>query len=119
MAVVGFNFNKMSAERKKPARGRLTINNTVTIIDVEETKLPVEAKGKSVKLSFAFSTKYEPDAGIIELTGEVIYLDNDERVKDVLKQWKAKKTLPDSVTEEILNSVLAKCHIEAIILSRD
>ncbi len=119
MAVIGFSFTKMLAERKKPIRGKITINNTVTLINVEDNELPLEAKGKSLKLTFGFSTKYEPDAGVIELSGEVIYLDEEKKIREALKQWKANKTLPNATTEEILNSVLAKCHIQAVIISRD
>ena len=119
MAVVGFSFTKMLAERKKPIKGKITINNTVTLVEVEETELPLESKSKGLKLTFGFSTKYEPDAGNIELSGEVIYLDEEKKVKDALKQWKSNKTLPNAITEEILNNVLAKCHIQAVIVSRD
>ncbi|MEK6963183.1 MAG: hypothetical protein AABX70_02055 [Nanoarchaeota archaeon] len=119
MAIVGFSFTKMLAERKKPIKGKITINNTVTLVDVEENELPLEAKGKSLKLMFGFSTKYEPEAGIIELSGEVIYLDEEKKIKEAFKQWKANKTLPNATTEEILNNVLAKCHIQAVIISRD
>src|SRR3989338_8900162 len=119
MAVVGFGFTKMVAERKKPIKGKITINNTVNLLEVEENELPVEAKGKSLKLMFSFSTKYEPDGGLIELNGEVIFLDEEKKVKEALKQWKATKNLPSDMTEEILNNVLAKCHIQAVVLSRD
>ncbi len=119
MAIVGFSFTKMLAERKKPIRGKITINNTVTLVEVEDNELPVEAKGKSLKILFGFSTKYEPEAGSIELNGEIIYLDEEKKVKEALKQWKSNKTLPNDTTEEILNTVLAKCHIQAVIISRD
>ena len=119
MAVVGFSFTKMIAERKKLIKGKITINNTVNLLEVEENELPVEAKGKSLKLMFSFSTKYEPDGGLIELNGEVIFLDEEKKVKEALKQWKATKNLPSDMTEEILNNVLAKCHIQAVVLSRD
>ncbi|MBN1793001.1 hypothetical protein JW826_04940 [Candidatus Woesearchaeota archaeon] len=119
MAVIGFNFTKMLVEKYSPVKGKISINNNVGITGLEETKLDINTDKKSLRLTFEFTSAYEPKVAKILLEGEVIYLIDKDKAEDAVKNWKKNKKVDKDVMAQVLNSVLAKCNVEALILSRD
>ena len=71
-----------------------------------------------MKFNFAFACVYDPKVGEISLAGEVFWLDKEENVKKILSGWKKDKKVPKEVSVPILNTVLQKCNIQALMLSR-
>jgi len=119
MTVIGFSFTKMLIEKKNPVKGKVSINNNVSIKEVEETKLNINTKRKALKLNFEFTSAYEPSIGKILLAGEVIYLIDKDKAAEVVKNWKKNKKLEKDMMTKVLNNVLAKCNVQALILSKD
>jgi hypothetical protein len=120
MAVVGFNFTKMNIERKLVARGKISIKNNINIKDIAETDLSLgKSKEAGLVFSFEFKSIYDPQVGDITIEGEVIYLMETKKVKEVLDKWKKDKKVDNDIAGEVLNTALAKCNIQALILSRD
>lgn len=120
MTMIGFNFTKIEVERKQPAVGQINISNNVNISNIEETDLAFgKADEKGLKFSFKFDSKYDPDIGKIELNGEIIYLDDDKKLKEIIKEWKKSKNVSKEIMAEVLNSILLRCNIEALILSKE
>lgn len=120
MTVIGFNFNKILVERKANKTGKLTISNNVSVTDVSEAKIPFSGdKAKCVKFDFSFDSKYEPDIATIHLSGDLLYMFPQNVAEKVLKEWKADKRLSQDVVSTVMNTVLNKCNIEALILSRE
>ena len=119
MAVIGFSFTKMLVERKGPVKGKISINSNVGITKVEETKLDINTDKKSLKLTFDFTSAYEPGIATITLQGEIIYLLDKSKADEVLKNWNKNKKLDKEIMGQVLNNALAKCHVEALILSKD
>ena len=120
MAVVGFNFIKMNVERKQPVTGKIKIGNNVSVKSVESHTIMLgKTKNEGVKFTFEFTSKYEPDIGSILITGEVIYLEEQKKVREILASWKKNKKVSKEVMTEMLNTVLDRCNIQALVLSRD
>lgn len=120
MTIVGFNFTKILCERGKTASGKISINNNVMVTNAEETKLQFGSpKEKGLRFEFDFTAKYGEDFGLISLTGEVIYIADEKKAKDILDHWKKNKKLPDDIVPPILNTILARSNVEALILSRE
>jgi hypothetical protein len=122
MAVVGFNFNKINIEKKKGQKAaKVSVSNNVQITNVATTDIALgKAKQPGISLSFEFTSKYEPPIGEIVMTGDILHLmDNQKGVDDLVKQWKKNKTLPSELSAEAINTVLVRCNIEALLLSRD
>ena len=120
MTIVGFNFTKINVERKKLAKGKINIKNNVGIKNVEEADLSLgKSKQSGLRFVFEFTSSYEPNVGEITLTGEVLYLAEEKAVKEVLKGWKKNKKIPKDFTAAVLNTVLQKCNIQALMLSKD
>lgn len=118
MTIIGFNFTSVSAQKKDAVKGKININNNVSIKNVEEKDLSLGAnKQKSLRFVFEFVSKYDPDIGGITLVGDVIYLEDAKKSKEILDEWNKNKKLPKDITGNVLNTVLGKCNIQALILS--
>tara|TARA_Y100000310_G_scaffold301528_1_gene338083 strand:+ start:490 stop:918 length:429 start_codon:yes stop_codon:yes gene_type:complete len=118
MTIVGFNFTKIDAEKKEPVKGKININNNVTIKNVGEKKISLaNDKQKVLSFTFEFTAKYDPDVGSITITGDILYMEAAAKVKEIMDGWKKDKKLPKDMMPLILNTVLNKCNIQALILS--
>ena len=120
MAIVAFNFTKINVEKKKSVDGKINITNNVTITDVQAAHLSLgKNKQEGLRFSFEFNSKYEPGVGHITLKGDVVSIESDENTKKILDDWKKDKKIKKEHIEHILNQVLSKCNIQALILSKD
>ncbi len=118
--IVGFGFTKLSAEKKEAAKGKIDINNNVTIKDVQEDSLSLGKDSQSViKFIFEFTSKYEPSVGIILFEGELLYLEDSKKTKEILTSWKKDKKLSRELMAGLLNTILTKCNVQALILSQE
>lgn len=120
MAIVGFNFTQIKAERgKESAKGKIDIKNNVAITNVEESKLSLGGSAqKTARFTFDFSALYEPKVGSIKFTGEVLYLAETAKIDELVKNWQKNKKVPNEIMPAILNTVLNRCNIQALILSQ-
>jgi hypothetical protein len=120
MAIVGFNFNKISAERKDGVKGKINISNNVAITKIGEHDLHMD-KGKqdSLKFSFQFTSKFEPGLGNITLEGDLIIIEESKKAKEILDNWKKDKKVSKDIMTDVLNTILARCNIEALIISKE
>jgi hypothetical protein len=120
MTVIGFNFTKISIEKKIMINGKININNNVGITGVDEANLPiVNDKQSALKFDFKFNTLFEPDIGGIEILGELFWLTQKEKAQEMIKSWKKDKNMNRDIMTSVLNTILNKCNIEALILCKD
>ena len=118
--IVGFGFTKLSAERKEAAKGKIDINNNVTIKNVEESDLALGKDNQNVlRFIFEFTSKYEPAIGNILFEGELLYLEEPKKAKEILSSWKKDKKIPKEIMAGLLNTILTKCNVQALILSQE
>jgi hypothetical protein len=118
MTIVGFNFSKLSAEKKEMTKGKISVSNNVSVSNVNEKKISL-ANDKQMVLAFTFkfTSKYEPDIGSISFVGDILLMEDSKKAKEILDGWKKDKKLPKEVMTGILNTVLNKCNVQALILS--
>ena len=119
MTIIGFSYTKIHVERKKMMKGSINIRNHAQVKNLETVDISLGPKKQALKFSFTFTTEYKPDLAEILLEGEIISLETEERAKEMLKIWKKDKKLPDQMITPILNDILNKCSIQALILSRE
>ena len=118
--IVGFGFTKLSAERKEAAKGKIDINNNVTIKDVQEDNLHLgKDKQNIIRFIFEFTSKYEPNIGIILFEGELLFMEESKKIKEILGSWKKDKKVPKELMGGLLNTILTKCNVQALILSQE
>jgi len=77
------------------------------------------SKQNALKFHFEFTAKYEPKIADITLTGFITFFEKPETVKEIADGWKKDKKIPKETMSNILNTVLARCNVEAMILSRE
>ncbi len=124
MGIVGFNFLKINAEIKNMLKGKINISNNVSIKDVEKKKLVLgKSEQDGLRFIFEFNTKYMDDAkkdlAVIELGGEIVWVDEAKNIKKYHDQWKKEKKMPKEVMLQVLNTCLSKCNIESLKLSQE
>jgi len=119
MTVVSFNITKMLAEKKKLAKGKIDIKNNVTIKNVSESKLAIDPKRVALKFDFEYVAKYEPELGVIEISGETIFLAEKQVAVETIKIWNKDKKISGDFVNSLMNHILAKCNVQAVILSKD
>ncbi len=120
MVIVGFNFTKISIEKTAPVKGKININNNISITSVEKTELELGTSEQSaLRFGFEFTSQYNPKVGLIDLRGEILYLEEVKKIKEIVEKWKKEKKVPKEIMAEVLNQTLIKCNIQALILSKD
>ena len=119
MSIIGFNFDKVSAQRKDKITNNVNINHTVNITNVKKDEINLEKKQNILKFDFEFKVDYQPDIGNISLEGSVLYLDDPKKLQEIEDSWKKNKKLPTNITTNIINTVLMRSNIKALILSQD
>ncbi|MEK6946310.1 MAG: hypothetical protein AABX32_01780 [Nanoarchaeota archaeon] len=117
--IIGFGFTKLSAEKNAQAKGNIDINNNVSIKDVQEDSFSMGKEKQNVlKFTFDFTSKYEPNVGTVLLEGELLYVEEPKKVKEILSSWKKDKKLDKELMATLLNTLLVKCNVQALILSQ-
>ena len=91
--IVGFGFTKIIAEKKTPAQGKVDVNNNISIKSIETTDF--------------------------SLVGEIIYVDEPKNTKEILEYWNKEKKIKNEIMASILNAILSKCNIQALIISQE
>jgi len=120
MAIVGFNFTKITAEKTGNVSGEVNISNNVTIIGASEIKVNLGDKdNKGLLLKFRYSCEYTPKIGSLTFEGDVVTLEKADVVKNCVDSWKKDKKIDEDITTRILSYVLSKSTVQAIIMSRD
>ncbi|HLC95810.1 MAG TPA: hypothetical protein VJH97_00610 [Candidatus Nanoarchaeia archaeon] len=120
MTIVGFNFTTIDVKREGSVSGKVSISNNVSIKDMVEIPFPLaKEKQKALRFGFEFSSKYEPKVGNINLGGDLLYLETADKAKKLLEEWKKSQKVETEVMKNILNTILAKGNILALILSQE
>ena len=119
MVVMGFNFTKIHAERKGPVKGKISISNNINMKSVEEHNLVLgKDKQPGLKFTFEFVSEYKPKIGEIILEGNIVYIDENKKINEILASWKKDKKIPHDIMKDLLNNVLSRCNVQALIISQ-
>ena len=119
MAIIGFNLTKMLVEKKKSEKGKININTNATISGVEPVKLSIDPKKSAVRITFLYASQYEPGFAVIEMEGELLLLESTEKANEILNSWKTNKKLEKALMANLLNNILSRCTVQALLLSKE
>lgn len=120
MTIIGMQFSKISVEKLNPLAGKISINNNVTIKDLEKTKITLgKTKQDVLQFTYEYKADYEPKIALITLVGNLTYLEKPEKIDELIKQWKKDKQLPKEILTPVLNSIYTKCNVQALVMSRE
>jgi len=118
MPIAAIHFTKINAERKNPSKGKIEIKNQAQIVGLEKKdfKLPNQ---ESLVVKFDFNVKYEPDIAKINLSGEVVLIEEAAKADEILKGWEKNKQLPKELMSSVLNGIIVKSNVEATIIAKE
>jgi len=120
MAIIGFQYTKMIAQKNKPVKGKVNVNSNIVVNDIKEAKINVgTASKKGLEISFKFTIEYAPKIAEIVLEGVVVYLGENKVIDDTVDLWKNKKSFNPVLAEEVFNYSLSKCNVQALLMGRD
>ncbi len=120
MPVVGLAFSKIVIEKFGPVKGKVQVNNNVALKDVEKFELSIgPTKQTAIKFHFEFTANYEPKLGVMSMNGFLTFFDKPEKVKELVDGWKKDKKIPKDIMSTVLNTVLSRCNVEALIFARE
>lgn len=117
--IVAINFTKLCAERKSVQIQKLNINNNIKIVSVEEADVEVKQGNSALKIGFDFESNYEPELASLKVAGEAIDVEDKKNAKTILNEWAKNKRIPENFLTDIMNVILSRCNVEAIILSKE
>lgn len=121
MVVIGFNLKKLSVERKGIIRGELKVNTKMNLLDVKKEEIKLTAGKDVLNFDFEFIINYNSVADHIGnvadiiFDGNVLYLTDPKDTKKILEDWK-KKELQEDIKLKVLNTILVKCNLKALVL---
>ncbi|MEK6895768.1 MAG: hypothetical protein AABX48_04585 [Nanoarchaeota archaeon] len=117
MKLVGFNFNKIVAEKISQERPKnLTINTGIDISTISKADTNISmGKEEILHIEFNYKIEYNPKYAQIQFSGEV-FLAVDKKISlEILKQWK-EKALSEEFKITIFNIIFRKSNIKALDL---
>jgi hypothetical protein len=117
MQVIGFNFNKILAEKTGKPEGKLNIAMNINFSDLEKEE--TKALNKDVlRTDFEFNIIYQKVAKF-EIKGSVYFIATPEKLKEMLKKWQKEKKLSDEARVPLMNFVLTKCNVKTLQLEEE
>ncbi len=120
MTVIGLGFNKLVVEKTAPLKGKVNIKNDASVKNVEKIDLTLAgSKQDALKFTFEFKSVYEPSFAHITIIGDLVWVDKPEGNEKILRDWKKDKSVAKEVMNPVLNAILSKSNLEALILSRE
>jgi hypothetical protein len=121
MGIIGFHFDKISAEKKKELKGDIKIDNNIILTNVlkESINLSNNSKEDILNISFAFDVNYEPSLANISLKGHILLAEKPDKIKQISDSWNKEKKLPTDIMTHIMNVALLKSNIKILQLAQD
>ncbi|MEK6822711.1 MAG: hypothetical protein AABY13_02690 [Nanoarchaeota archaeon] len=121
MPIITTSFNKILVQRLGEAPSKnMKINNNVQIRDIAKADLNVgNMKQPALRFEFEYKTEYLPKVAEIVMSGNMIYLTAADKIESILNDWKKDKKAPKDITTDVINNLLTRCNIEALLLSRE
>ncbi len=120
MALVGFNFLKISAERKAELKGKIGVSNNVVLKKVSKSQIGISLeKEQAIEIEFAFTSTYSPEVGKIEMVGKILLLEPKDVAEKIVAEWEKTKKLPPLMMQQVFTTILRKCNIQAIVMAEE
>jgi len=118
MQVIGFNFEKISAEKKKMPEGKIEIKSNINIKDIAHDKVELIKDKDALKFTFEFFVDYTPNIAELKFQGSILVILEKDKSKEILKKWKSKK-LDDNMRLPLFNIILTKCNLKSLQLEEE
>ena len=116
MRLIGFNFTKISVEKKQTPTTQPKLKTAINVLEMKELPGDVfKAKDVPIEIKFSYIIEYEPKIAELEFEGTLVILEDPKKAKEILKNWKDKE-LSEEFKSQVFNIILRKANIKAIQL---
>ncbi|MFH1972805.1 MAG: hypothetical protein ABIJ18_04990 [archaeon] len=121
MPVIGFNFDKFHVEKKKQLEAPIKVDSSMKIVDIKKEGLRMgeEDTEKILKVDYEFGIKYDPKQAEILIEGHLLYHEDEKKLDKILSEWKKTKKFDAEMTQLIMNNILLRCNIKALLLGQE
>ncbi len=117
--LVGFNYKKISAEKKSEFKKDSQVNLNIEIKDIKKQGIDVFKDQNTFNISYEFHINYTPNIANISFSGTLVLLIEDKDLsKDVESSWKNKK-IPKDFNLTLKNIILNRLNTKALQLEED
>jgi hypothetical protein len=116
ISLLGFSYNKISAQKKLDFSGKIEINPNINITSIEKHESSL-IRQETIKIDFLFGIHYK-DLADIDLGGTIILKVDPKTLKETVKGWQDKNLDPEIQTI-ILNLIMQRASIKAIELEEE
>ena len=116
MRVIGFNFKKISIDKKKEPTNDLNINTDIQIKDIQLKKADLFKDQDILNIEYEFKITYMPDFAEVFFHGNVSLLmekEEDNLIKKIMKSWKTKQVEED-LRLPLFNIIFARCNLKSM-----
>ena len=116
MRLVGFNFTRISVEKKNNLTSAPKLKTEINVTEIKELPSEVfKTKEIALELKFSYSITYDPEIAQLDFEGTMVLLIDPKEAKQIMKDWKNKE-LSDEFKFKTFNIILKKSNIRAIQL---
>jgi hypothetical protein len=116
MKLAGFNFSKVSIEKKSNNYKDIKISSGINILSIEEVKTNLEtSENKFLAVKWKYSISYSPKIAEINFEGNIVVSVEKDIYEKIISEWKDKK-IENNFNFLVLNLILKKCSVKAIQL---
>ncbi len=120
MQVIGFNFEKILAERKnQKAGGKIEIKSNINVKEISPEKVDLVKDKDVLKFSFEFTIDYTPEIAKILLAGSAIIMLEKDKAKEIMKKWKSGKKIVEDIRIPLFNMIMTKSNLRALQLEEE
>ena len=119
MGILSFRLTNLEGSVGEVSTGELKISSSLPKIkNIVERELGIAGNTtKVLAIEFEYKTKYEPTKAKINLGGELLYTDKNQ--KEILTKWEKEKKIDEKVSLYIVNYIFRKCMIQSVKIADD
>lgn len=115
MKFIGFNLNKVMAEKLSSNYKGVKINTKIDINGIDLIESVYLKEEGIVRVKFTYSIEYSQNAAKIEIAGDILLGAEKKQAQEIVDGWKDKK-ISEELRILIFNLILKKANVRALEL---
>lgn len=119
MGILSFRLTNIEGSIGEVSTGELKISSSLPKIkNIAEKEIGIAGNmTKVLAIKFEYKTKYEPTNAKINIGGELLY--NDKNQKEILTKWEKEKKLDEKISLYVINYIFRKCLVQSVKIADD
>tara|TARA_Y100000310_G_C20362254_1_gene659543 strand:+ start:254 stop:712 length:459 start_codon:yes stop_codon:yes gene_type:complete len=120
MPIVGFNFDKLLVDKKSTLKAPIKVDTGMKIMDVKKEEIEVVGKKEYIiKFDYQFNVNYNKNQAEVIIAGHLLLAEDQKTINEIYDKWQKDKKMEPKVTQAVMNNVLMRCNIKALLLTQE